>query len=147
MSNQEEKKEDTAVVSPTEETKPDEVLETEEATAQLAAEEPSKSVPAAEVEKKEEETEEEEIEVVEEKTFTVPVGRLGYSTDRGHRSPKSVRDLLAYVARHMKADEVSISNEINEALWGRGINKPPRKISVRAVKDKEGKVIVYPAKT
>jgi large subunit ribosomal protein L31e len=47
----------------------------------------------------------------------------------------------------MRADEVSISNEINEALWERGINKPPRKITVRAVKDKEGKVVVYPAKT
>jgi len=47
----------------------------------------------------------------------------------------------------MKSDEVAISNEINSELWARGINKPPRKITVRAVKDKEGKVIVYPAKT
>ena len=90
---------------------------------------------------------EEEIEVVEEKTFTIPVVRLGYATDRAHRSPKAVRDVRAYVARHMKADEVSISNEINQALWARGINKPPRKITVRAVKDKEGKVVVYPSKT
>ena len=90
---------------------------------------------------------EEEIEVVEEKTFTIPVARLGYATDRGHRAPKAVRDVRAYVARHMKAEEVSISNEINQAIWERGINKPPRKITVRAVKDKEGKVVVYPAKT
>jgi large subunit ribosomal protein L31e len=46
----------------------------------------------------------------------------------------------------MKADEVAVSNEINSALWRRSINKPPRKITVRAVKDKEGKVIIYPAK-
>jgi large subunit ribosomal protein L31e len=46
----------------------------------------------------------------------------------------------------MKSEEVSISDEINSAVWSRGINKPPRKITVRAVKDKEGKVIVYPAK-
>ena len=58
-----------------------------------------------------------------------------------------MRDVRDYVARHMKADEVSISNDINSELWSRGINKPPRKITVRAVKDKEGKVIVYPAKT
>jgi large subunit ribosomal protein L31e len=108
--------------------------------------ETKESVPAAaEVEKPE--TGEEEIEVVEEKIYTIPIGRLGYATDRGHRSPKAVRDVRAYVARHMRADEVSISNEINQAIWGRGINKPPRKITVRAVKDKEGKVIVYPAKT
>ena len=107
--------------------------------------ETAKSVPAAaEAEK---EPGEEEIEVVEEKIYTIPIGRLGYATDRGHRSPKAVRDVRAYVARHMRADEVSISNEINQAIWGRGINKPPRKITVRAVKDKEGKVVVYPAKT
>jgi len=46
----------------------------------------------------------------------------------------------------MKADEVAISDEVNSALWTRSINKPPRKIKVRAVKDKEGKVIVYLAK-
>jgi large subunit ribosomal protein L31e len=46
----------------------------------------------------------------------------------------------------MKADEVAVSNEINSEIWGRSINKPPRKITVRAVKDKEGKVIIYPAK-
>ena len=148
MSNQEDEKEDTAVAPPTEEAaKPEDVSEPEHATVEPAVEEkePSKSVPAAaEVEKEESE---EEIEVVEEKTFTIPVGRLGYATDRGHRAPKAVRDVRAYVARHMRADEVSISNEINEALWERSINKPPRKITVRAVKDKEGKVIVYPAKT
>jgi large subunit ribosomal protein L31e len=46
----------------------------------------------------------------------------------------------------MKAEEVSLSNEVNSVIWARGINKPPRKVKVRAVKDKEGKVVVYPAK-
>ena len=46
----------------------------------------------------------------------------------------------------MRAEEVSISNEVNELLWKRSINKPPRRIKIRAVKDKEGRVIVYPAK-
>jgi large subunit ribosomal protein L31e len=147
MSNQEDEKEETSVAPPTEEiVKPEELSETEHAAEPAVEEkESSKSVPAAaEVEK---EPGEEEIEVVEEKTFTIPIGRLGYATDRGHRAPKAVRDVRAYVSRHMKADEVSISNEINQALWSRGINKPPRKITVRAVKDKEGKVIVYPSKT
>lgn len=90
---------------------------------------------------------EEEIEVVEEKVYTIPLRHAWVVTPRGRRAPRSVRDVRDYVARHMKADEVAISNEINSELWARGINKPPRKIAVRAVKDKEGKVIVYPAKT
>ena len=147
MSNQE-KEEETTTAPPAEETGEQEpIAEPHVATVEPVEEEKeTKSVPAA-AEAEKEEPGEEEIEVVEEKIYTIPIGRLGYATDRGHRSPKAVRDVRAYVARHMKADEVSISNEINEAIWGRGINKPPRKITVRAVKDKEGKVVVYPTKS
>jgi large subunit ribosomal protein L31e len=88
---------------------------------------------------------EEEIEVVEEKIYTIPLRRV-WVTARGKRAPRVVRDVRDFVAHHMKAEEVAISNEVNSALWARSINKPPRKITVRAVKDKEGKVIVYPSK-
>jgi large subunit ribosomal protein L31e len=53
--------------------------------------------------------------------------------------------LRDFARRHMKSDDVKISSEVNEELWDRGIKKPPRQIKVRIVKDKEGKVIVYPA--
>ena len=89
---------------------------------------------------------EEEIEVVEEKVYTISLRHVWVVTPRGKRAPRAVRDVRDFVARHMKAEEVAISNEVNAALWARSINKPPRKITVRAVKDKEGKVIVYPAK-
>jgi large subunit ribosomal protein L31e len=36
-----------------------------------------------------------------------------------------------------------ISKEVNEKVWGRGIEKPPRKIRVRAAKNKDGNVTVY----
>jgi large subunit ribosomal protein L31e len=111
-----------------------EEVETEEAT------------PAAAAEEAPEEEGEEEIEVVEEKVYTIPLRHVWTVTPRGKRAPRAVRDVRDYVARHMKSDEVAISNEINTAIWSRSINKPPRKITVRAVKDKEGKVIVYPTK-
>ena len=44
----------------------------------------------------------------------------------------------------MKTDEVKLSEEANSMLWQRGISKPPRKIRIRVIKDKEGKVIVFP---
>jgi large subunit ribosomal protein L31e len=108
-------------------------------------EEAVETVPAAE-EKEEAETSEEEIEIVEEKVYTIPLRHVWVVTPRGKRAPRAVRDVRDYVSRHMKAEEVSISNDVNSAIWSRSINKPPRKITVRAVKDKEGKVIVYPAK-
>jgi ribosomal protein L31E len=36
-----------------------------------------------------------------------------------------------------------VSNEVNLRMWNRGIGKPPRKIRIRAAKDKEGNVTVY----
>lgn len=135
------------------ETKEEEAVESEEEKLEEPATEATepveeekakvKTAPAAE----EEEAEgEEEIEVVEEKIYTIPLRHVWVVTPRGKRAPRAVRDVRAFVARHMKAEEVAISNEVNSALWARSINKPPRRITVRAVKDKEGKVIVYPAK-
>jgi len=97
------------------------------------------------VEKQETEEEKEEIEIVEERMYVVPFRRV-WTTPRGKRTPRAVRVLREYVARHMKVEEVVISNEVNEQIWSRGISKPPRNLRIRAVKDKEGKVIVYPAK-
>ncbi len=96
-------------------------------------------------EKEEEEAEEEgeEIEVVEERIYTIPLRKV-WGPPRGKRTPRAMRLLRAFVKRHMKAENVEISNEVNEELWARGIRKPPREIKVRLVKDKEGRVIVYP---
>ena len=102
-------------------------------------------VPKEKEERPEGETEE-EIEVVEERVYTIPLRHVHIVTPRIKRAPRSVRDVRSFVARHMRAEEVSISNEVNELLWKRSINKPPRRIKIRAVKDKEGRVIVYPAK-
>jgi large subunit ribosomal protein L31e len=141
-----EKKEEELVDAPAEEEDTESEIETTAPETQEAAEEETvESAPAAE-EKEEGEHEEDEIEVVEEKIYTIPLRHVWVVTPRGKRAPRAVRDVHDFVSRHMKSEEVAVSNEVNQAIWSRGINKPPRKITVRAVKDKEGKVIVYPAK-
>ena len=127
----------------------EDTVEAEQATAteeEAETEEPEAPEAPAAAETEEPSEGEEEIEVVEEKVYTIPLRHAWVVTPRGKRAPRAVRDVRDYVARHMKSDEVAISNEINSQIWGRSINKPPRKVTVRAVKDKEGKVIVYPAK-
>jgi len=119
-------------------------VETEEAAEEEGEAEEAKPEPTEEEEG--EEGEEEEIEVVEERIYTIPLRHAWVVTPRGQRAPRAARDVRDFVARHMKAEEVAISNEVNEVLWQRGINKPPRKIKIRAVKDKEGKVVVYSPK-
>jgi large subunit ribosomal protein L31e len=101
----------------------------------------------------EEETEEEETrkiekkeeideEIVEERIYTIPLRRAWISS-RQKRTPRAVRLVKAFVQRHMKPETLVMSNEVNERLWRRSIQKPPRKIRVRAARDKEGTVTLY----
>jgi large subunit ribosomal protein L31e len=140
-----EKKEEELVDAVTEEEETESAEATTPEIQEAVEEETVKSTSAAE-EKEEGEPEEEEIEVVEEKIYTIPLRHVWVVTPRGKRAPRAVRDVRDFVSRHMKSEDVAVSNEVNQAIWSRGINKPPRKITVRAVKDKEGKVIVYPTK-
>ena len=96
-----------------------------------------------EAEPKEAAEEEEELEIVEEKFYDLNLRRI-WNSPREKRTPRAVRFLREFVARRMKTDDVSLSEEANSMLWVRGISKPPRKIRVRVVKDKEGHVIVFP---
>ncbi len=105
-------------------------------------EETVEAAPKAEKPSKEESTEE-EIEIVEERAYTVNL-REAWKAPKKNRTPRAIRLLKGFVKRHMKVDTVIISNEINEKVWARSIENPPRKLKIRAVKDKEGNVIVYP---
>jgi large subunit ribosomal protein L31e len=95
----------------------------------------------------------EEEEIVEEKTYTVPLAKALIMPPR-KRSPRAMRILRAFVIKHMKipsrAEEedeeppkLTITPEVNEYVWGKGVEKPPRKIRVRVTKDKEGDVTVH----
>jgi large subunit ribosomal protein L31e len=91
-----------------------------------------------EVERKEETDD----EIVEERIYTIPLGKAWISP-RKKRAPKATRLVKSFIQRHMKPEVLRVSNEVNERIWRRGIEKPPRKIRVRAAKDKEGIVTLY----
>jgi len=97
------------------------------------------------------EKEEPEEDIVEERFYTIPLRKVWISP-RKKRAPKAARIVKNFVLKHMKvrteaegeeeAEKLVIDNKVNEKLWSRGIEKPPRKIRVRVVKDKEGIVTV-----
>lgn len=129
---------------------PEEAEKTEGAEEEKPAEEKEKTKPA-----KEKKAEEEE-EIVEERIYTVPLGKALITPPR-RRAPRAMRMLRTFIIKHMKLEakkpeegeeeeeppKLTISNEVNEKLWRRGIEKPPRKIRIRAAKDKDGNVTVY----
>ncbi len=137
------KKEDSLAEKPEEDSP---VKEESEEKLEEISEEPKEVIEAPEAPEapaEPEEPEEEELEIVEEKFYDLNLRRI-WNAPREKRTPRAVRFLREFVAQRMKTTEVSLSEETNSMLWKRGISKPPRKIRIRVVKDKEGRVIVFP---
>jgi large subunit ribosomal protein L31e len=94
----------------------------------------------------------EEKEIVEERIYTIPLSKA-WIAPPNKRAPKAIRIIKSFITKHMKLKTVEkeeeeskkliISNEVNEKIWSRGIEKPPRKIRVKAAKDKEGNITIY----
>jgi large subunit ribosomal protein L31e len=129
-----------------EEEEPLEEAQEEEAQAEEKLEEEEEAKPRK---KKEEE------EIIEERTYTVPLQKALIRPPK-KRAPRAVQLLRTFVTKHMKLEmkvseeeeeeelpHLIISQEVNEKIWNKGIEKPPRKIRVRAAKDKDGNVTVY----
>jgi large subunit ribosomal protein L31e len=131
----------------------EEILGEETAEETVEAEEPA--APAEEEEAKPRKKKEEEEEIVEERIYTIPLAKALVRPPK-KRAPRAMQMIRAFITKHMKLEmrveaeeekgelpKLVISNDVNEKVWGRGIEKPPRKIRVRAAKDKEGNVTLY----
>ncbi len=73
-----------------------------------------------------------------EMIFNVPL-RKAKMVPRTRRANYAIKLLKNYISRHMKvpAENVWIDNRVNEEIWKRGIQKPPSKITVKAIKFEE----------
>lgn len=132
----------------------EETKETEETLEKAETAEAEEEVAPVEEEIKPPRRKEVEEEIVEEKIYTIPLSKA-WIRPRKKRAPRAMVMIKDFVKRHMKfkvqeeweEDEepkrLTISNEVNERVWRRGIEKPPRKLRVRAAKDKEGNITVY----
>ncbi|MEM3526174.1 MAG: 50S ribosomal protein L31e [Candidatus Jordarchaeaceae archaeon] len=82
-----------------------------------------------------------EKKIVEERIYSVPLKATRY-VPPNRRAAKAIRILRKFIGRHLKSENVIILPEVNEEIWKRGIENPPRKIRVKASKDEEGVVEV-----
>jgi large subunit ribosomal protein L31e len=133
----------------------EEVLEEETVEETVEAEEIAEPAEEEEAKPRRKRKKEKEEEFVEERIYTIPLGKAWVRPPK-KRAPRAMRMIRAFITKHMKLEmrpEVKeergelptlvITNDVNEKVWDRGIEKPPRKIRVRATKDKEGNVTVY----
>ncbi|MHA1396370.1 MAG: 50S ribosomal protein L31e [Candidatus Heimdallarchaeaceae archaeon] len=68
-----------------------------------------------------------------ESIYTIPFYPLLNKTAPYKRTPRAIRLLKEFILKHTKADVVQITEELNEFMWRRGIQKPPRKVKVKAI--------------
>lgn len=81
-------------------------------------------------------------EIIDERIYIIPLAKARKGP-RNKWAKKSIRYLREFVTQHFKPESLVISQEVNEQVWKRGIQKPPRKIKVRVTKNIDGLCVVY----
>ena len=78
-------------------------------------------------------------DVLKEHIYIVPLREVKRSP-RWKRGNTAIKDIRKFLERHMKSQDVKLDRSINEKVWERGSEKPPRKIRIRAMKFEDGQV-------
>lgn len=81
----------------------------------------------------------------EERVYTIPL-RGVWSVPRIQRAARALRAVKEFVGHHMKAriEDVWVDPRLNEILWARGREKPPRRVQVKVIKLEDETVEVSP---
>ncbi len=75
------------------------------------------------------------------RVYMVPLG-VAFEAPPYRRAKVAIRVIKEFTMRHMKATEVSIKEDVNKAVWARGIRHPPRRVRLEMERDEDGLVSV-----
>lgn len=75
-----------------------------------------------------------------ERIYTIPLKIKWERVPRYKRANKAIKTIKEFLVRHMKIrdrnlNKIKIDQYLNEAVWFRGIKKPPIRIKIRAIKN------------
>lgn len=77
-----------------------------------------------------------------EREYVIPLRNKWKRVPRYKRANKAIKAIKEFLARHMKIrsrdlKKIKIDKYLNEEIWFRGIKKPPARIKVKAIKEKD----------
>ena len=78
-------------------------------------------------------------DILKEQIYVIPL-RDVKRAPRWKRSPRAIKEIRAFLEKHMKSEDIKLDKSINEKVWEHGCEKPPRKIRIRAMKFEDGQV-------
>jgi large subunit ribosomal protein L31e len=75
-----------------------------------------------------------------EREYVIPLRKRCKHAVRYKKTPKAIKTIKEFLVRHMKIRDrdlkkVKLDKYLNEAVWFKGIKKPPIKIKVKVVKE------------
>lgn len=75
-------------------------------------------------------------------TYTIPL-RDAFRAPRKKRAKVAIRLLKDFVKRHFRYNgDITISRELNELIWDRSVEKPPRRVKANIkVNVEEGEIV------
>jgi len=84
-------------------------------------------------------------EIIEQKTVTISFSKpiYGRKIPRVRRAPRAIKYLRERIKRHWDVETVTIDQKVSEYIFQRGIEYPPRKITVKITKTEDDSVEVF----
>lgn len=78
-----------------------------------------------------------------ERKYIIPLRLECHKVPKYKRTKKAIRAIKEFLQQHMKIEDVKIGKYLNQAIWARGMKKPPHKVEVTAkkIEDKEGNYV------
>jgi len=78
----------------------------------------------------------------QEREYVIPLREKCRVVPRYKKTNKAIKTIKEFLVKHMKIydrdlNKIKIDKYVNEAVWARGIKKPPTKIRVKAIKEGE----------
>ena len=77
-----------------------------------------------------------------EREYVIPLREKCRPVPRYKKTPKAIKTIKEFLVRHMKIRDrdlkkIRLDGYLNEAVWAKGIKKPPIKVKVKAIKEGE----------
>jgi len=88
-----------------------------------------------------------------ERVYTIPL-TVTKIVPKTSRAPRAIKEIKEFVKRHMSEEtsaddkekeapkDVWVDHKLNELIWSRGIERPPAKIRVKAIRFEDGLIEV-----
>ena len=74
--------------------------------------------------------------MVEEKVFNIPL-RGTHDKQRRRRASNAIKIIRDFLIKNTKTANIKIGKSINDVLWKKGIQNPPRKIRIHVIKEED----------